>query len=324
MSSSLPVLMPSGVDVATSTASHSPAKAQRLTQLENLLAGYLASKRSASTRDAYRADLSSWLSWCARAGIEVLTAGIHHADVYLRVLAEAGDPRTGRVLAPSSISRRTSAIHGFYRYAARHQAVAGSPFTGISRPHTDDESMTSGLSPDEVRALIRAARDHSPRAEALVTLLALNGLRISEAVGARVEDLDADRGHRVLRVRRKGGKRAKIPLTPAASRALDAAIDARTSGAIFATSTGRSLDRSEAWRLIRRLAKVAGIASASNLSPHSMRHTYATTALDAGVPLRDVQDSMGHSDPRTTRLYDRSRDNLDRNATYAVAAVLAN
>lgn len=323
MSAHLPAVALVGPDLVTATASPSPAQPQRLTELEDLLAGYLASKRSASTRDAYRADLLSWLSWCARAGVEVLTAGIHHADVYLRVLAESGDPRTGRALAPSSIGRRASAIHGFYRYAARHQAVTGSPFTGIARPQTDDESMTSGLSPDEVRALIRAGRDHSPRAEALVTLLAFNGLRISEAVGARIEDLDADRGHRVLRVRRKGGKRAKIPLTPAATRALEAAIAGRTSGAIFATSTGRSLDRSEAWRLIRRLAAAAGISSADKLSPHSMRHTYATTALDAGVPLRDVQDSMGHSDPRTTRLYDRSRDNLDRNATYAVAAAFA-
>jgi site-specific recombinase XerD len=83
------------------------------------------------------------------------------------------------------------------------------------------------------------------------------------------------------------------------------------------------LNRSEAWRLLRRLAKKAGISGAERISPHSMRHTYATIALDAGVPLRDVQDSLGHTDSRTTRLYDRSRDNLDRNATYAVAAVLA-
>ncbi|GAA3614086.1 site-specific tyrosine recombinase XerD [Kineosporia mesophila] len=303
-----------------------PVQAQRLSTLNELLAGFLASKRSVATRDAYRADLQSWVLWCDGAGVEVLAAGIHHADVYLRALADphlGGDPRTGRVLAPSSIGRRASAIHGFYRYAARQPAVTGSPFTGALRPATDDESMTSGLSPDEVRALIRAARTDSPRSEALITLLALNGLRISEAVASRIEDLDTDRGHRVLRVRRKGGKRAKIPLTPAAIRSLNASIVGRTSGPAFATSTGKALDRSEAWRLLRRLAKNAGIPGAERISPHSMRHTYATTALDAGVPLRDVQDSMGHTDPRTTRLYDRSRDNLDRNATYAVAAVLA-
>ena len=302
-----------------------PVQAQRLSALDDLLAGFVASKRSAATQNAYKADLQSWVLWCQGAGVEVLAAGIHHADVYLRALADPryGDPRTGRVLAASSIGRRASAIHGFYRYAARQHAVTGSPFTGALRPVTDEESMTSGLSPEQVRALIGAARTDSPRSEALVTLLALNGLRVSEAVAARIEDLDTDRGHRVLRVRRKGGKRAKIPLTPAAARVIETAAARRNSGPIFATRTGKALDRSEAWRLLRRLAKNAGIPGAERISPHSMRHTYATTALDAGVPLRDVQDSMGHTDPRTTRLYDRSRDNLDRNATYAVAAVLA-
>ncbi len=307
----------------SSTVQAVPVMARTLSASEDLLAGYLASLRSPRTRAAYRSDLTSWVAWCDRAGVDLLAAGIHHADVYLRVLAEHGDPTTGRLLAPSSIARRSSAVHGFYRYAARHGAVTGSPFTAINRPAVDTESMTSGLTRDEVRALLAAARVHSPRAEALVTLLVLNGLRISEALAARVEDLDTDRGHTVLRIRRKGGKRAKAPLTPATTRALDAVVAGRTTGPLFATASGKGLDRSEAWRLLRRLATQAGIPGAGRISPHSLRHTYATIALDAGVPLRDLQDSMGHADPRTTRLYDRTRGNLDRNATYAVTAALA-
>ena len=218
---------------------------------------------------------------------------------------------------------RWSALHGFYRYAVGHQAVTGSPFTAATRPHVDDESMTSGLTRAEVRALLATAHQHSPRSEALVTLLVLNGLRITEALAARIEDLDHDRGHRILRITRKGGRRAKTPLTPAVQRALDAATSGRNSGPLFATSSGRPLDRTAAWRLLRRLAAQAGIPGAHRISPHSMRHTFATTALDAGVPLRDVQDSLGHADPRTTRLYDRTRATLDRNATYTVANLLA-
>lgn len=296
---------------------------KQLSALEDLVRGFLLSKRSPRTREAYAADLTGWLSWCASLEVDVMAAGIHHADAYLRVLAEHGDPRTGRTLAAASIARRTSALHGFYRYAARHSAVAGSPFTAVQRPAVDDESMTSGLTRDEVHALFAAARAHSPRSDALVRLLVLNGLRISEALAARVEDLDHDRGHRVLRIRRKGGRRAKTPLTPDAQHVLDQLIGERTTGPIFATSSGKPLDRTAAWRLLRRLATDAGIAAADRISPHSARHTYATTALDAGVALRDVQDSMGHRDPRTTRLYDRSRSNLSRNATYAVAAALA-
>ena len=100
---------------------------------------------------------------------------------------------------------------------------------------------------------------------------------------------------------RSAGK--SFGLSPDEVRALIRA--ARTGGPVFATSTGKALDRSEAWRLLRRLARKAG-SGAERISPHSMRHTYATTDLDDGGPLRDVQDSMGHTDPRTTRLYDRS------------------
>jgi integrase/recombinase XerD len=300
-----------------------PVAPQRLRGLDDLRAGFLASKRSANTRSAYRLDLDAWFSWCEDVGVDPLAAGIHHADVYLRLLAEQGDPATGRILASSSIRRRTSAIHGFYTYATRQEAVVGSPFTGASRPPAEDESMTSGLSRDEVRALLATARDHSPRSGALMTLLVLNGLRISEALNARITDLDFDRGHRVLRITRKGNKRAKVPLTPAAQRCLEEAIGDRTAGPIFVTRTGKALDRTAAWRLLRKLAANAELPGAFGLSPHSMRHTYATVALDAGVGLRDVQDSMGHRDPRTTRMYDRSRNNLDRNATYAVASALA-
>jgi len=300
-----------------------PVAPERLRGLQDLRVGFLASKRSANTRDAYGNDLDAWFTWCGEVGVDPLAAGIHHADVYLRLLAERGDPVTGRILASSSIRRRTSAIHGFYSYAVRQEAVVGSPFTGVTRPPGEDESMTSGLSRDEVRALLAAARGHSPRSEALITLLVLNGLRISEALGACVTDFDFNRGHRVLRIKRKGNKRAKVPLTPAALRCLEEAIGDRVAGPIFVTRTGKALDRAAAWRLVRKLAAKAELPGAARLSPHSMRHTYATVALDAGVGLRDVQDSMGHRDPRTTRLYDRSRNNLDRNATYAVAAALA-
>lgn len=299
------------------------ARPEQLSALEDLIRGFLLSKRSPRTRQAYTADLTGWLTWCSGLQVDVLAAGIHHADAYLRLLAEHGDPRTGRTLAPASIARRTSALHGFYRYAARHGAVTGSPFTGVERPAVDDESMTSGLTRDEVRALFAAARAHSPRSDALIRLLVLNGLRISEALAARIEDLDYDRGHRVLRIRRKGGRRAKTPLTPDVQYALSQLIGERTTGPIFATTSGKPLDRTAAWRLLRRLATDAGINAPDRISPHSARHTYATTALDAGVALRDVQDSMGHRDPRTTRLYDRTRGNLSRNATYAVAATLA-
>jgi integrase len=94
-------------------------------------------------------------------------------------------------------------------------------------------------------------------------------------------------------------------------------------GPLLATSTGGRLDQAAFWHLVRRLARAAGIEHWAALSPHSLRHTAITLALDAGASLRDVQDFAGHRDPRATRRYDRSRHSLDRNAAYTLAAYLA-
>src|SRR3954447_1106910 len=316
-------LVPAPTPGPLAPADRAPAEPQRLSALADLVRGFLLSKRSAQTRDAYAAALASWLTSCAGLDLNPLAAGIHHADGYLRLLAESGDPRSGRRLAPASIARGTSALHGFCRYATRQHAVTGSPFTDVERPRPDDEHATSRLSTTERRQLRAAARADGPRADALITLLLTNGLRISEAIAARIDDLSITDGHRVLRYRRKGNKRTTAPLTAGVLVALDTLIGQRTDGPIFATATGTALDRVAAWRIIRRLARHAGIAHPERISPHSMRATFITTALDEGVPLRDVQDSVGHADPRTTRGYDRNRNNLARHATYTVAAAMA-
>jgi integrase len=102
-------------------------------------------------------------------------------------------------------------------------------------------------------------------------------------------------------------------------RALDAYLNEHESGPLFITKTAKRLDQPAAWRLVRRLARNAGV-DVDRLNPHSFRHSFVTAALNAGVPLRDVQDAAGHADPRTTRRYGRARYNLDRAATYAVTA----
>lgn len=158
-----------------------------------------------------------------------------------------------------------------------------------------------------------------------MSLLAYNGVRIDEALSADVGDYTHQRGHRVLRIVRKGGRTATEPLAPPTVRALDAYLetDHPASGPLF-------LDRTETTRLayttasaqIRRLAGKAGIPAAAQITPHSLRHTFVTESLAAGVPLQDVQDAAGHRDPRTTRRYDRSRHNLDRHPTYVLATHL--
>jgi integrase len=155
----------------------------------------------------------------------------------------------------------------------------------------------------------------------LITLLALNGLRISEALNADIDDLFTERGHRTLAIVRKGGKHVTVPIAPRTGRALDLYIGERTMGPIFLGVQGGRMDRYCTNRMVKRLVKRAGIDK--RISPHSLRHSFITAALDAGVPLRDVQEAASHADPRTTMRYGRARGNLDRHATYIVATFIA-
>jgi integrase/recombinase XerD len=179
----------------------------------------------------------------------------------------------------------------------------------------------AALDRNTLGALLVAAGLGPPPEHALISLLALNGLRVSEATGADIEHLGLERGHRTLTVTRKGGKVVTISLAPRTARAIDLAIGERTDGPVFLAGDGRRLDRHGAGRIVCRIARRAGIAK--TVTPHTLRHAFITAALDAGVPLRDVQEAASHADPRTTMRYDRARGSLDRHATYIVAAYVA-
>ena len=164
-------------------------------------------------------------------------------------------------------------------------------------------------------------------------MLADLGLRVGEVVGLDVENLGYERGHRSVRFTGKGDKPRRRALTPASTAAVETYLIERAaregvpvdqlSGPLFVTASGGRLDRHAVFRLVRRVAQLAGITAWAKLSPHSLRHAFATAARDEGVPLEDVQDAMGHADPRTTRRYDRDRHNLDRDPSYAIWAARA-
>ncbi len=146
-------------------------------------------------------------------------------------------------------------------------------------------------------------------------------MRVSEAAGADIEALGLERGHRTLTILRKGGKVVTVPLAPRTARAVDLAVGERFDGPMFLGADGERLNRHAAGRIVRRVARRAGITK--RVGPHTLRHAFITAALDAGVPLRDVQEAASHADPRTTMRYDRARVSLDRHATYIVATFLA-
>ncbi|MBB5967184.1 tyrosine-type recombinase/integrase [Planomonospora venezuelensis] len=293
--------------------------------VHRLTAIWLETRASAATAAAYRTDLHGWLSWCARRRLDPLQARRADVDLYAADLATR--------FAAATVARKLSAVSAWYAYLISNDVCERNPAAAAERPGRErDVSATIGLSRAEAaRFLAAAAADERPlrlRTTALLGVMLTEGVRVAEICGADVDDLGYNRGWRTLTVTRKGGKRQTLPLAPPIAHAVeeyltDRAMRAgtgreRLTGPLFATVRsgphpgGKRLDRWAVTKLIRRIARTARIPSADRLSPHSLRHTFATLALDAGVALRDVQDAMGHADPRTTRAYDRARYALDR------------
>ena len=288
-----------------------------------LAAAFLTDYRG-HTRRAYQADLQAWGQWCADLGVHPFDARRHHLAAWSDHLGSQDSPRTGRPLAASTIARHLSAVSQFYAYGIGADLLEYSPAANARRPKVGDDSATVGLDAAELVRLLDAAAAHSLRFGALVSLLSYNGLRIAEALAADVADYSWQRSRRVLRIVRKGGRRSTEFLAPPTVEALDDYLSAEhpSSGPIFLSRNGSRLAYETAFAQIRRLAKVAGIPAADQISPHSLRHTFVTEALAAGSPLQDVQDAAGHRDPRTTRRYDRSRLHPDRHPAYVLATHL--
>ena len=303
--------------MTTTTASASTAiavpepvfTAQERLALAGFLAGY-----TGLTREAYALDLRQFTAWCQLHHLRLFQARRADIECFARDLEARGRAR-------ATITRRLCTIAGFYRYAVEEGLLENSPGAHVRRPRVDCESHATGLDRNELGAILVAAGLGTAAEHALISLLALNGLRVSEATGANIEALGTERGHRTLTITRKGGKVVTIPLAPRTARAIDLAIGERTEGPIFLAPDGRRLDRHGAARIVGRAARRAGITKP--VGPHTLRHAFITAALDAGVPLRDVQDAASHADPRTTIRYDRARASLDRHATYIVAAFVA-
>ena len=231
-------------------------------------------------------DLRQYTTWCQQHGLRLFDARRADIECFGRDMEAAGRAR-------ATIARRLCTVAGFYRYAVEEELLEHSPAAHVRRPRLDYESHVVGLDRNEVGALLVAAGLGAAVEHALVSLLAINGLRISEALGADIDKLGLERGHRTLTVLRKGGKIVTIPLAPRTARAIDLAIGERPDGPIFLRADGQRMDRHGAGRIVRRVARRAAVDKP--IGPHTLRHAFITAALDAGVPLRDVQEAASHA-----------------------------
>ncbi len=273
---------------------------------------WLGACAGGKTLAAYRYDLAQYFSWCVRHDVNVLEAEQEDIDEYRHILL--------RKFEPATTARKLAALSSFYRHSIRRKTVKVNPVTFVERPKGDDESNAAGLDLDEVRLLFDAADRAGVTAAALVRILLFLGVRVAELSGATVKDMRTERGHRVLRVTRKGGRRQTLVIPVQAAVALDRHLGGRTEGPLFEGARGGPMSRYEVDKILSGLVLKAGINKP--ITPHSMRHTYATLALDAGVHIRDLQKAMGHKNVETTMRYDRARDRVDRSPAHALAEVL--
>jgi integrase/recombinase XerD len=248
------------------------------------MAGFLAG-HSGLTRQAYELDLRQYASWCQQHHLRLFQARRADIECFARDLEARGRAR-------ATITRRLCTIAGFYRYAVEEELLDHSPAAHVRRPRLDYGSHAVGLDRNELGALLVAAGLGPPAEHALISLLALNGLRVSEATGADIEAMGTERGHRTLVVTRKGGKIVTIPLAPRTARAIDLAIGERCAGPVFLAPDGHRLDRHGAARIVRPAARRSGITKA--VGPHTLRHAFITA-----VSTRAWTFAMSRSLPAT-------------------------
>jgi integrase/recombinase XerD len=264
-----------------------------------------------NTVSAYRRDLKRYAGALAMAGHTGL-GGVSERDVagYLADL-RTGDEKHP-ALSAASAARAVSAVRGLHRFAAREGLVDGDTSREV-RPPVPPRRLPKALGVDEVRRLLEAAAGDEPAAlrdAALLEFLYGTGARVSEAVGCAVDDLDLVDGSVLLHG--KGGRSRLVPLGEYARAALEAYL-VRGRGALLAHSRrgsdarlfrnarGGPLTRQGAWLILRHAADRAGLTE--ELSPHALRHSFATHLLDGGADVRVVQELLGHASVTTTQIY---------------------
>ena len=285
-----------------------------------LIGSWVISYTSENTQQAYLNDLKIFCAFLDEAQVNLLQVRRTHLDIFSRVHEKFTDSN-------ASLARRLAAISAFYRFLLLDEVIEKSPAEYIRRPAVDpDFTATEALTQREALRLLDVATEHSLRAQTLVDLLLSTGLRISEALNIRESDISEGR----LLITRKGGKKSAVylpehtlrnlrKLTSTTGSDIEHLDSSGTSPLVFITRTGQPWQRSNVDGLLRKLALTASIRK--TVSAHVLRHTHATLALEMGVALHHLQDSLGHKDPRTTRRYDHARSRLENSSARMVGSI---
>jgi integrase/recombinase XerD len=262
---------------------------------------------SRNTLDAYRSDLLQFGAFLDRREVGVLEA--EHADLaaFLDELAAGADERPA--VAPATLQRKAACLRSFYRHLRREEILDRDPTADLRAPRKS-QRLPHVLSRAEVARLLAAPRGTDPAAlrdRALLELMYACGLRASEATGLEVGDVDLR--HAILRARGKGSKERLVPVGREAVNAVriylergrPVLVGVREQAKLFVNQRGGALTRQGLYKIVARHASACGLGG--KMSPHTLRHTFATHLLAGGCDLRAVQEMLGHADIATTQVY---------------------
>ncbi len=262
---------------------------------------------SRNTLEAYRSDLLQFGHFLDRNALDATTLGHPELASFLSELAAGGPERPP--VAPATIQRKTACLRSFYRHLRREEIISHDPTADLRAPRKS-QRLPQVLTRDEVASLLAAPRGHEPAAlrdRALLELMYACGLRASEAVDLTVGAVDLRVG--IVRARGKGSKERLIPIGRQAVAAARTYLEhgrpklvgAHEERHLFVNHRGVGLTRQGLYKIVQRHARSAGLEG--RMSPHTLRHTFATHLLAGGCDLRSLQEMLGHADVATTQIY---------------------
>ncbi|MCD4557176.1 site-specific tyrosine recombinase XerD [Schaalia sp. lx-100] len=269
---------------------------------------------SQHTISNYMREGKRWLLFLDSQGIDTFdTVTAHHVTAYIEALSNGSI--TGKPSAAASLARALSVVRSFHRFAVREGYCSLDPTAGVHPPRAP-EHLPKALTIDEVASLLACAhkgeRPSDIRDTALLELLYATGARVSEAVSLSIDDLDLDAELPVVRFFGKGRKERVVPMGSYAREALAAylvrarpvlAASGKGTHHVFLGLRGTPMSRQLAWAAVARIAEMAGLNG--RVSPHTLRHSFATHLLEGGASIRDVQELLGHAHVQTTQIYTR-------------------
>ncbi|MGO9793201.1 MAG: site-specific tyrosine recombinase XerD [Solirubrobacteraceae bacterium] len=300
-------------------ATSPPAPISQFTELTLDFLAYLELERglSRNTLEAYRSDLQQLGEFLGRRGVDLLGASPDDLAAFVGELASGSASR--RAAAPATLQRKVACLRSFYRHLRREQILDADP-TSELRPPRASGRLPNVLSRDDVNLLMAQPTGTSPAAlrdRALLETMYACGLRASEAISLQLSELDLDAG--VLIARGKGSKERIVPIGSKAVQTLQTylkyarpgLVGLRDERCVFVNMRGAGLSRQGLYKIVQQHARSAGLDD--RMSPHTLRHTFATHLLAGGCDLRSLQEMLGHADIATTQIYthlsaDRLRD----------------